>query len=233
MIALSRRAAGLTTRRLLRPLALVGALATAACQPVALSGVTGGTNVGPTIDPSQPVPVALLVPGGSGNADLNGLSRSLTNAARMAAADAQGARIDLRIYETNGDDIATAQAQANRAVAEGAKIIVGPLFAEAANAVGNTVNGQGINVLSFSNNADIAGGNVYVLGNTFANIADRLVGYGVKNGKRRVLMVAENDVAGQVGAHAIEKAIARNGATLSGKVNQTFFSKFCLKMYDE
>lgn len=219
MIALSRRAAGVTTRRLLRPLALVGALATAACQPVALSGVTGGTNVGPTIDPSQPVPVALLVPGGSGNADLNGLSRSLTNAARMAAADAQGALIDLRIYETNGDDIATAQAQANKAVAEGAKIIVGPLFAEAANAVGNTVNGQGINVLSFSNNADIAGGNVYVLGNTFANIADRLVGYGVKNGKRRVLMVAENDVAGQVGAHAIEKAIARNGATLSGKVS--------------
>ena len=76
-----------------------------------------------------------------------------------------------------------------------------------------------INVISFSNNAEIAGGNLFVLGSTFAGVADRLVGYGVRNGKRRILEVAEDDVAGQIGARAIEGAIARNGASLAGKVS--------------
>lgn len=74
-----------------------------------------------------------------------------------------------------------------------------------------------LNVLSFSNNAEIAGGNVFVLGNTFQNVADRLVSYGVKQGLRRYLMVYEKDPAGQIGAAAIQAAIAQKGATLTGK----------------
>ena len=200
----------------IRAAALVSALLVAACQPVGMAG-TSGSQSGQMIDPGQPVAVALLAPGGTGNADLEWLSRSLKNAARMAAADAQGAQIDLRIYDS-GDDAGRAVARATEAADAGAKVILGPLFADSANAVGNAMSGRNINVISFSNNADIAGGNVFVLGNTFANVADRLVGYGVRNGKRRVLSVSENDVAGQVGARAIETAIARNGATLAGRV---------------
>lgn len=196
--------------------AVVSALLAAACQPIGTETASGPSS-GQMIDPDQPVPVALLVPGGTGNADLEWLSRSLTNAARMAAADAQGAQIDLRIYQA-GDTAAAAVARANEAADAGAKIILGPLFAESANAVGTAMQARNINVLSFSNNADIAGGNVFVLGNTFANVADRLVRYGVRQGKRRFLVVAETDVAGQVGANAIASAAARNGATLSGRV---------------
>ena len=36
------------------------------------------------------------------------------------------------------------------------------------------VAGAGVNVLAFSNNPDIAGGNVFVLGPTFQNTANRL-----------------------------------------------------------
>ncbi len=113
-------------------------------------------------------------------------------------------------------DAGQAVAKANEALGAGAQIIVGPLHADAANAVGQAMKGK-VNVLAFSNNAEIAGGNVFVLGNTFYNTADRLIGYGVKQGKRRVLVVAEDDVSGKVGAAAIESAIARNGATLAGK----------------
>ena len=200
-----------------RPLARIGAvlsaLALAACQPIEMGA--SGPQTGQSIDPSQPVPVALLVPGGTGSADLDWLARSLSNSAKMAAADARGATIDLRIYDS-GSEPGTAVAMANRAVADGAKIILGPLFADSANAVGNAMAPQGVNVLSFSNNTDIAGGNVFVLGNTFDNVADRLVKYGVRNGKRRIMMVAEDDTAGQVGARAIQRAIQRNGATLAG-----------------
>lgn len=207
------RPADLLRRPLMRIAALVSAAALAACQPVEPTAT--GPQTGPLIDPSQQVQVALLVPADSGDANYDYMARSMANAARMAVADAQGARIDLRVYNS-GDDAAQAVAMANKAVAEGAKVIVGPLHAESANAVGNAVRGR-INVLSFSNNADIAGGNLFVLGNTFGNTADRLVSYGVRQGLRRFLIVHENDVAGQIGGAAIEGAIARNRATMVGK----------------
>ncbi|MCF3973457.1 penicillin-binding protein activator [Paracoccus salsus] len=205
-------------RTICRVGAVVSALFLAACEPVGVSGQASGPSIGPLIDPGQPVQVALLAPGGSGSAGLEWLARSQKNAARMAAADAQGAVIDLRIYDS-GDSTAQAVAQANAAADAGAKIIIGPLFAEAANAVGNAMLPRQINVLSFSNNAEIAGGNVFILGNSFANVADRLVGFGVKQGKRNIYVVAENDVAGQIGGRAIETAIARNGARLAGRTN--------------
>lgn len=205
-------------KRLFRPAATAGILAAgltvAACQPTSLG--MSGPAIGPQIDPNQPVQVALLVPGGTGNADLDWLGRSLTNSAKMAAADAKGGRIDLRVYQTTPTE-ASAVAQAEAAAAAGAKIILGPLFADSANAVGNAMKDNNLNVLSFSNNAEIAGGNVYVLGSTFQNVADRLVSYGVKQGLRRFLMVYENDAAGQIGAGAIQAAIAQNGASLLGK----------------
>lgn len=211
MFAIAKSAPG----AFLKAAAVASAIFTAACEPVSLG--ESGPASGQQIDPSKPVPVALLVPGGTGNAEFDRLGRSLANSAKLAVSDARGAKIDLQIYNTLPTE-GSAVAKANEAVANGAKIIVGPLFSDASNAVGNAVKDKNINVLSFSNNADIAGGNVFVLGNTFANVADRLVSYGVKRGKRNILMVAEDDVAGQVGAHAIERAIAMNGARLAGKV---------------
>ena len=210
----TRRGLSRLSRPLMRVAALVSVAFLAACDATGTATATG-PQTGPTIDPSQPVPVALLVPGGGESAELDRIARSIVNSAKMAAADAQGARVDLRVYET-GSDPALAVARANEAMAAGAKIIVGPLHADSANAVGQAVAGR-VNVLAFSNNGDIAGGNVFVLGNTFYNTADRLIGYGVKQGKRRVLVVAEDDVSGQIGAAAIEAAIARNRATLAGK----------------
>ncbi|MGZ3218466.1 penicillin-binding protein activator [Paracoccus sp. T5] len=215
--ATTRPSSGLR-RAILKTGAIVSAFFLAACDPMAATDRASGPETGQLINPSEPVRVALLVPAGTGSQDLEWLSRSLKNAARMAAGDAQGASIDLRIYDTAAST-ETAVAQANAAADAGAQIILGPLFAEGANAVGNAMLPRNINVLTFSNNTQIAGGNVFILGNSFENIADRLVGYGTRQGKRNVLVVAEDDVAGQLGGRAIEAAIARNGARLAGRVN--------------
>lgn len=207
------RGAGFFRGPLMRVAAALSALTLAACQPVG-PAVTG-PQTGPAIDPKKPVQVALLVPAGTGDAQLDWAARSLTNAGKMAAADAQGARVDLRVYPTGGN-AGAAVAAANRAVNEGAQVIVGPLFAESANAVGTAMKGR-VNVLSFSNNADIAGGNLFTLGTSFDNIANRLVGYGVRQGKRRFLIVSENDRAGQIGEAAIAAAIARNRGQMVGR----------------
>lgn len=215
--ATTRPASGLR-RAILRTATVVSALFLAACEPISIGGQASGPEIGPLIDPSQPVRVALLAPAGTGSQDLEWLARSLKNAARMAAADAQGATIDLRIYDS-GASTESAVAQANAAADAGAQIILGPLFADGANAVGNAMMSRNINVLTFSNNSQVAGGNVFILSNSFENIADRLVGYGMDQGKRNVLVVAEDDIAGQLGGRAIETAIARNGARMAGRVN--------------
>lgn len=198
-----------------RLFALFALIWLAACDAVPVPG--GGA--GPSVNTSKPIPVALLIPSSDGTA--GGIARSLDNAARLAIADLDGVKIDLRVYDTAGSP-EVAAAAATRAVNEGAKIILGPLFGEAANAAGVAVASSGVNVLSFSNNTTIAGGNVYVLGPTFQNTADRLVGYMVSQGKTEFVSVASDAPAGQVGRAAIASAVARNGGQLVGSHSYGF-----------
>lgn len=191
------------------------ALLLAACDPAALGSIA--STGGPRIDANAPVPVALLVPrGGSASDDL--LAQNLENAARLAIRDLDGVNVDLRVYGTAGN-AATAASMASQAVSEGAKLIIGPVYGEAANAAGVAVAGDGVNVLSFSNNPTIAGGNVFILGPTFDNTANRLVGYAKRNGRDRIVILHAQDVAGQLGRNAIQQAISANGATLAGTVD--------------
>ncbi|MEP2418593.1 MAG: penicillin-binding protein activator [Marinomonas sp.] len=192
----------------------------AACQPVAMSGANSG---GPKIDTSAPVPVALLVPrGGSASDEL--LATNLENAARLAMRDLDGVEVDLRVYGTAGN-ASKAAAVASQAVNEGAKIILGPVYGEAANAAGVAGASSGVNVISFSNNPTIAGGNVFVLGPTFANTANRLVSFAKRNGKDKMVILHGQDVAGQLGRDAIMQAISANGATLAGTVDYALSQK--------
>jgi ABC-type branched-subunit amino acid transport system substrate-binding protein len=179
------------------------ALVLAACTPTA-GPVTGGGN------DSGRVQVALLVPGGSGQASDELLARSLQNATRLAIADLGGAQVDLRVYNTAGQP-AQAAAMAAKAVAEGAQIILGPVFAQEANAAGVAVAGQGVNVLAFSNNPDIAGNNVFVLGPTFGNTAKRLATYAVRQGKSKVMIVHDRNTAGDLGRAAIAQGVSAAG----------------------
>ncbi len=189
-------------------------LALAACDPSSL-------NTGQRISTTAPVPVALLVPAGSSNSGDALLAQSLENAAKLAIADLDGVQIDLRVYPTAGDP-ATAQASALKAVDEGAKIILGPVFGEAANAAATAVAGKNVNVLSFSNNTTIAGGNLFVLGPTFDNTANRLVAFARANGKDGIMSVSAQNSAGQLGSAAISNAIAAQGARSAGAVTYEF-----------
>ena len=197
-------------RKLTLPAVLLSAAALAGCTP---GGITGSAT-GPSIDAGERVQVALLVPASSG--DSGGvLAQSLENAARLAINDLNGAEIDLRVYDTGGrPDLAASVAA--QAVNDGAKILLGPVFAEAANAAGVTVSGRNVNVLAFSNNTDIAGGNVYILGTTFQNNADRLVRYANAQGRGNIFIVHGQDTAEMIGADAIRQAIAGSGAQLAG-----------------
>jgi ABC-type branched-subunit amino acid transport system substrate-binding protein len=186
--------------------AAAAALILAACVPSTGPVGSGGT-------PSGHVQVALLVPSGSGQASDELLARSLQNAARMAIADLGSAKIDLRVYNTAGRP-AQAAAMASKAVAEGAQIILGPVFAQEANAAGVAVASSGVNVLAFSNNTDIAGNNVFVLGPTFDNTAQRLAAFAVRQGKGRIMIVHDRNTAGEQGRAAIQRGVGAAGGSV-------------------
>lgn len=170
-----------------------------------------GANVGQAIDPGEPIQVALLVPGASAQETDNQLARNFENAARLAIADLEGATIDLRVYNTAGGNPQQAAASATQAVNDGAKIIIGPLYGEAANAAGVAIAGRDVNVLAFSNNTAFAGGNVFILGATFDNTATRLVSFGQRMGISRYAVVHGDDLPGRVGRDAITSAVQNTG----------------------
>ena len=202
-----------TLSEILRPVRafLLGlaALTLAACDGMPISGPA------PAVDPTQPVTVALMVPRGSGDATNEELANALVNAARMAQNDLGGATIDLRIYNTAADPTVAA-AEATRAISEGAQIIIGPLFSTVTPAVANVAAQSNIKVLSFSNNSAIAGGNIYILGTTFEDVATRLYGYSVAQGKANVGVVYQEGIEGEAGRNAAEKAARAVGANLAG-----------------
>ncbi len=203
------------TRLVARLVGLVSAVWLAACDPGAMDGATQG----PALEGA--VPVALLVPGGSGQASDDLLARSLENAARLAIADLNGVQVDLRVYSTAGQP-AQAVAAAVQAADDGARIIIGPVFAGETNAVGVAMAQRGLNVMSFSNNPTIAGGNVFVLGPTFQNTADRLVRYAAAQGRQRLMIVHDRTTAGNLGRDAITRAAAGTRAAIAATGSYDF-----------
>lgn len=172
-----------------------------------------GGSLGNLINPNRAVPVALLIPQSS--ASEGALAQSLENAARLAVADLGDIEVELMVYDTGGTPAGAAGA-AERAISDGADIILGPLGAGTASAAGNVAAARGVNVLAFSNNPTIAGGNVFILGNTFQTSADRLTRYAASQGKGNIFVVHADDPAEIQGRDAIQRAISANGASLAG-----------------
>ncbi|MGR3838367.1 MAG: penicillin-binding protein activator [Cognatishimia sp.] len=207
-------------------LVMAAGLGIAACEPIAFGGG------GPSINTSAPVPVALLIPKTSEASGDATLAQSLENSARLAIGDLQGVQIDMRVYDTAGDAL-TAQNAARQAVEDGAKIILGPVRSGPTNAVGLAMAGTGINVLSFSNNTAIAGGNVFVLGATFQNTADRMIEFATRNGQNSFVTVHANNLAGDTGRDAVLTAINANSAVNAGAIGYEFSQQGAIAAVNE
>lgn len=168
---------------------------------------------GIAVDVFQPVRVALLLPYGTGDQGREQIARSLENAARLAQGDLRNAEIDLAVYPTGGTSSGGASA-AQQAVAEGAKIIVGPLFSTSTAGAEGPAAAAGVTILSLSNNASVTGSNVYILGTTFQNTADRLIAYGQSQGLGPFGVVYPTGLEGETARDAVSEAALGRGAAV-------------------
>ena len=182
---------------------------------------TSSVGTGQLINLEEPIPVALLVPKTSRNA--SSVAISLENATRLAISQLDTAQIDLKVYDTYGSSKIAAN-QAKLAVKEGAKIIIGPLL------------------LSFSNNPTVAGGNLFILGKTFENTAERLIKFAASKGKRRAVIIYPDTVEGRLGRAALDAATKKSNIrivatqsfsfTQESVVNSVPLVRAAAKIYD-
>jgi len=195
--------------------AVMAALMSMAAVVLSACANTGqqSSSIGTGVDPNAPVRVALLVPDGTGDPGRDLIARSLINAAQLAKTDLRNATIDLAIYPTGGTTEG-GYAAAQQAIAEGAAVIVGPLFSTATSGAESAVNGTGVNILSMSNNPAVASNNVYILGNTFENTADQLVAYGLAHGLQNYGVVYPSGLEGETARDAVASAVFGRGGNL-------------------
>ncbi len=158
--------------------------------------------------------VALLVPLTGPNAPVG---QSIANAANMALLDVGDKRVNLRVYDTTPG----AGAAATRAIADGARLILGPLLANDIGAVDAAATKLDIPVLSFSNDASLAGGNVYVMGFQPAQSIARSIAYAASRGVSRFAALVPAGVYGQRAQTAFVRAVDAVGGRSTALVTYT------------
>ena len=188
-----------------------------ACQDLSVQKA----NDGPIVNPSATIKVALLVPSGSTDENQEDLAQNLIRAAKMAITDHPKAKIEMLIFKTAGDPI-KAEAAAKKAISQNVKLIIGPLFAKSAETVGKIAAANNINVLSFSNTSSIAGNNVFILGNSFQNTSDRLLGFASQKGYSKISVVLPDTEAGRVAANSVKLSSKSNNLNFVGSYDYPF-----------
>ena len=158
-----------------------------------------------------PVKVALLVPLSGANADLG---KAMLEAAQLALFTTGSDRLTLIPRDTAG----TAQGAANAArsaVAEGAKLIIGPLLATEVEAVKPIARDAGINVIAFSTATQLGGGNVFLMGFLPRQEVVREVAFARSNGLSRFAALAPNTQYGHLMTDALRDAVRTSGGSVA------------------
>ena len=156
------------------------------------------------------VEVALLLP-------LTGryaaVGSSMENAAHMAVMESGSGKLTVLSFDTAGT-ASGASAAARKAVAAGARLIVGPLFRDAVAAVKRRAARARINVLAFSNSESVAGGNVFLLSFLLRQQVDRIVRHAAANGYSEIGVLVPASATGERIVMYAEAAALRHGAEI-------------------
>jgi ABC-type branched-subunit amino acid transport system substrate-binding protein len=170
----------------------------------------------PPPPPAQPaavgagrVKVALILPlSAQGNAGAT--AQSMRNAAEMALAEFNNPDVQLLVKDDGGTSFGAQQA-AEQALAEGAEIILGPLFAQSVSAAGQVARARGVPVIAFSTDAGVAAPGVHLLSFLPESEVDRVIGYAIARGKRSFAALIPDNAYGAVVQAAFQQAVARGG----------------------
>jgi branched-chain amino acid transport system substrate-binding protein len=155
-----------------------------------------------TTPTAAPVKVGLLVPLTGAQASLG---QSMLNAAQLALADLNANHVTLIPRDTNP----SAPQAAQQAVRDGAKVMLGPIFAANVREVENTAANNRIPVLAFSTDWTIANQKTAILGFLpFSQVA-RIVDFAAQKGGRQFAILIPETPYGMAVAGAVRDTLQR------------------------
>jgi ABC-type branched-subunit amino acid transport system substrate-binding protein len=180
-------------------------------QPVAPQPTAPQAQATPILTPLQAVTasrakVALLAPLSGPN---KSVGQAMLDAANMALFDVSS---DLALLPRDtGGSPDEARAAARNALADGAGLILGPVFSASAAPVREAVEGTSVNVIAFTTDATVAGGDILVMGFLPAQQVERVVGFAKSRGLTKLAALVPDNAYGAAISGAIGAAQARLG----------------------
>jgi len=202
-----------------RTIALAGSAALlAGCQVVPRTEtVSSAPPPAPTPQPSATAlptdsirhRVALLVPMGGSAAEVG---QALANATTMALLDTNAENLRITTYDTSDG----AGGAARRAIADGNKLILGPLLADNVAAVQAAAGPAGVPAIAFSNDASVAGNDVFVVGHVPEQSVTNSIRYARANGSTSFAALLPEGNYGQKAYSALQNSLRDYGGNLVG-----------------
>lgn len=154
-----------------------------------------------------PVRVGVILPFSSSVAGTRALAQSMLKAAELAMFDSGNPNILLMTADEGNGGAAAAKA-ADQLLAQGAEIIVGPLFGPSVQAVAPIARDRGVPVLAFSTEKSVAGNGAYLLSFLPQNEVRRVVSYAAANGHHQFAALVPQTAYGNVAQTAFEDSVA-------------------------
>ncbi|WP_246727882.1 penicillin-binding protein activator [Chelativorans sp. Marseille-P2723] len=177
--------------------------------PLPLSGgVTATPATGEVIGNGE-TRVALLLPL---SAEGNGgrIAAEFRNAALMALEDAGADALQIVIKDTESG----VEAAAASAVAEGAALVLGPVFAPNVRNAAAMLGPRGPTMIAFSSDRTVARHNVYLNSYLPEGLIDRILSHAVSQGYRRVVAIVPTGAAGDIDEAQARATLTRAGGEL-------------------
>lgn len=163
--------------------------------------------------PIEPPPTGLSYNGVAVIVPLTGpdgpIGTSISNAARLALLDTRDKTMAITVYDSAA--AGGAAAAARRAIAEGNRLILGPLLAEDVRAAAPVAREAGVPIIAYSNDESVAGNGVYIMGFTPDQSISRVVSYARSKGIDSFGALVPTGLYGQRAGQAFLTAVRKSG----------------------
>jgi branched-chain amino acid transport system substrate-binding protein len=163
----------------------------------------------PTVTIRAGTHVAILLPLSGRDAVVG---RALLDAAELAVFDFGDDNFVLDAYDTESKGAAAAT---QLALADGARLILGPLFARSVREVAGLAQQRNVNVVSFSNDRAVTGPGVFIMGLPPSEAVARSVAYARAQGVTRFAALLPSDPLGNRIAAALQDSAAKLDAEVT------------------
>lgn len=164
-------------------------------------------GVGRFIPFGEPAKIALLVPM---SGPYKKLGQQAIDAAQLAVFELDATHIEVIPFDTKGTGHGAAEA-AQQAIDQGAKLILGPIFAQGAREAAAVASPQHVNVVSFSNDSNLADSGAFAMGYFPQDQMYRIVNYALDRGIKDFVSIMPGNNYGGLAAKAIRNEVEKNG----------------------